>query len=181
MDWIQYIKRNEDQALKEIYFRFKDPCTRWIESHFNCDRDEAEEIFQLSVVILYDNIVSGKLTILSSDLQFYLNGIAKNKAFELIRKKQNTISLDDSLVLFHYVNEDPDSEYEDQLQLASQALEALGEPCKSLLELYYYNELNMEEIASQLGYKNSDTAKNQKYKCLKRLQNAFFNHTHNKL
>lgn len=180
MDWIHYIKTNEDEALKEIYSRYKAPCTQWVETQFGCDRDEALEIFQLAVIILYDNIISQKLTALSKDLRFYLNGIAKNKAYELIRKKHNTVSLDDSFVLLNYVNETPDPELEEQLKEASKALEELGDPCKSLLELFYYNDMNMEEITVKLGYKNVDTTKNQKYKCLKRLQHVFFNHIHNK-
>ncbi len=32
----------------------------------------------------------------------------------------------------------------------------------------------MVEIAEQFGYTNADNAKNQKYKCLKRLKKIFF-------
>lgn len=34
-------------------------------------------------------------------------------------------------------------------------------------------KLAMLEIAELLGYKNTDTTKNQKYKCLKRLKKLF--------
>ena len=52
-------------------------------------------------------------------------------------------------------------------------LEKLGDPCKRLLLLYYKEGLSMQQIADQLGYKNSDTAKNQKCKCIVRLRNLF--------
>jgi len=32
----------------------------------------------------------------------------------------------------------------------------------------------MEEITEKFGYNNADNAKNQKYKCLKRLKKVFF-------
>jgi len=46
----------------------------------------------------------------------------------------------------------------------------LGEPGRTILELYYYHGKNMEEIAELLQYKNSATAKNLKYKSLLRLK-----------
>ncbi len=180
MDWIQYIKMDEDRALKDIYSRFKEPCIQWLSSQFGCTSDEALDIFQLSVVILYDNVITQKLTHLSQDLKFYLNGIAKNKAYEFLRKKQNIIDLDHSQVLLKYTTDSEEEDLDYQLREAAKALESLGDPCKSLLELYYYHDMSMEEITIKLGYKNTDTTKNQKYKCLKRLQTLFFDHVTNK-
>ncbi|MEY3947383.1 MAG: hypothetical protein RL512_194, partial [Bacteroidota bacterium] len=61
-----------------------------------------------------------------------------------------------------------------EFELMSQAIQRLGEPCKSLLEAYYLRKMNMQDIALQFGYTNSDNAKNQKYKCLMRLKKLFF-------
>ena len=60
-----------------------------------------------------------------------------------------------------------------KLQLVSKGLEKLGEPCKTLLELYYFHDMSMDQIAENLDYKNRATAKNLKYKCLNRLRNIF--------
>jgi DNA-directed RNA polymerase specialized sigma subunit len=54
------------------------------------------------------------------------------------------------------------------------ALSKLGEPCKSLIEAYYFQKKNMQEIAANFGYTNADNAKTQKYKCLMRLKKLFF-------
>jgi hypothetical protein len=54
------------------------------------------------------------------------------------------------------------------------AINNLGEPCKSLLEAFYMQKKNMQEIAASFGYTNPDNAKNQKYKCLMRLKKLFF-------
>ena len=50
----------------------------------------------------------------------------------------------------------------------------IGEPCKGLLEAYYLQKKNMQEIADDFGYTNSANAKTQKYKCLMRLKKIFF-------
>jgi hypothetical protein len=58
--------------------------------------------------------------------------------------------------------------------IMDRALNSLGEPCKSLLEGYYLNKKDMQALAAEFGYTNSDNAKNQKYKCLMRLKKLFF-------
>jgi hypothetical protein len=50
----------------------------------------------------------------------------------------------------------------------------LGEPCHELLGFYYFGRKTMEEISTIMGYKNPDTAKNQKYKCMERLRKMVF-------
>lgn len=54
------------------------------------------------------------------------------------------------------------------------AMNKIGEPCKSLLDAYYIQKKNMQEIATGFGYTNADNAKTQKYKCLMRLKKLFF-------
>ena len=52
----------------------------------------------------------------------------------------------------------------------NQAMTGLGDPCRSILQLFYYKRMSMEDITALMGYKNAATTKNLKYKCLKRLQ-----------
>ena len=74
------------------------------------------------------------------------------------------------------VEEDVDEhEKRDQeFVIMEKAIGSLGEPCKSLIEAFYIQKRNMQDIASQFGYTNADNAKNQKYKCLMRLKKLFF-------
>ncbi|MGB4959568.1 MAG: sigma-70 family RNA polymerase sigma factor [Saprospiraceae bacterium] len=177
MDWILKIKTNENEALKEIYVLCREECVLWLLKDFALSADDALEVFQVSVVILYDNVMTGKLVTLTSHIKTYLKGIIRNKALELLRSRKNIISDSRLGVMAQYVNEENDkSILEEQLSAAQMALETLGDPCKSLLLLYYYNDLSMEEITTKMGYKNADTTKNQKYKCLRRLQNIYSEH-----
>jgi RNA polymerase sigma factor (sigma-70 family) len=63
---------------------------------------------------------------------------------------------------------------DEEFELMEKAISNLGEPCKSLIEAFYIQKRNMQDIASQFGYTNADNAKNQKYKCLMRLKKIFF-------
>jgi len=74
------------------------------------------------------------------------------------------------------VEEDVEEYEKKDLEFAmmEKAIGSLGEPCKSLIEAFYIQKRNMQDIASQFGYTNADNAKNQKYKCLMRLKKLFF-------
>ena len=50
------------------------------------------------------------------------------------------------------------------------ALSNLGEPCRSLLVLFYWEEASMDEIARRLGLANAATAKSKKYQCKEQLK-----------
>jgi hypothetical protein len=60
-----------------------------------------------------------------------------------------------------------------------QALEKLGEPCRTILQDFFIHNFTMQQITEKMGYTNTDNAKNQKYKCLMRLKKIFFASYHN--
>lgn len=57
-------------------------------------------------------------------------------------------------------------------QLLLQKIEALGETCKKILVLFYYEKRSMKEILALLDYENEQVVRNKKYKCLKELAQA---------
>lgn len=177
MDWILALKTRENETLARLYQNYKSEAVLWVQKEINCSPDDALDLFQTAVVILYDNVQTGKLTTLTSDIKTYLFGVLKNKAKEWTRDQQKQNKLSQSEIWVSYVMEDNDSAVEeDLLKVASTSLIELGDPCRSILQYYYYDDKSMEEITTMMGYKNADTTKNQKYKCLKRLQNIFSNH-----
>ena len=52
----------------------------------------------------------------------------------------------------------------------AEVMDRLGDPCKTLLEWFYYRQKDWEFIASKLGYKDAASARNQKYKCLEKIR-----------
>ena len=49
-------------------------------------------------------------------------------------------------------------------------IEELGETCKKILVMFYYEELSMKEILDRLDYENEQVVRNKKYKCLKQME-----------
>lgn len=171
---LENIKNGNRAQLAVIYREYRSEFIAWITSNYQCTRDEAREVYQVSILAFYENVVSEKLQTLSSSIKTYLFAIGKNKFLEY-RKKDNRFeyTLDgDGYDIEDVVSWDK-QEKEKRLLIAEKCMEKLGDPCKSLLELYYFHNMSMEEIASKLSYKNPSTSKNLKYKCLIRLRKLF--------
>jgi RNA polymerase sigma-70 factor (ECF subfamily) len=178
LDWIEHIKTDADRALKDIYKKHRSQCLMWLGTKFSLPKEDCKEIFQHAVVILYDNVMKQKVAENKSSLKTYLFGIAKFKAYEYIRFKQKWTTNDTFPMLKDHVVGDIEDklDYENKLNEVQQALSEMGDPCKSVLKLFYYQQLNMESITQLMGYKNADTTKNIKYKCIKRLRKHIFEH-----
>lgn len=161
-----------DDALKEIYGNYRDEFLLWAVRHHSCTMEEAKDIFQQSVVIFYENIMVGKVKEITTRVKTYLFSIGKYKIYELVRQKsKHSLQVDDPV----YVNSDIfyndiDDEYEEKLKKVENCMTKLGDPCKNILEHYYYHKKSMQEISEIMDYKGSETVKNLKYKCLQRLK-----------
>ncbi len=182
MDWINNIKTDANAALETLYNTYRDECIIYIKHKFQLSEADAVEVFQLSVIALYDNIISEKLTKLDVQIKTYLLSIAKNKCYELYRQKERVVITDEVQLLGIINTVDNVADVSDeQVLMMSHSLEKLGSPCNEILQLFYYQNKKMEEITKIMNYKNADTTKNLKYKCIKRLQNIFFSHYKQKL
>jgi RNA polymerase sigma-70 factor (ECF subfamily) len=53
-------------------------------------------------------------------------------------------------------------------------LDDMKEPCRSILKLFYIDNLSLKEIAVTLDYKSAECVKVQKHRCLKQLKEDVF-------
>lgn len=141
----------------------------------NGTEDDAKDVFQESVIVLYDRVKKGNFE-LSSKLKTFIYSVCRRLWLKkLTYKSRNAGNLKDfeeTLPVEEYVE---DYEEKDrQFKLMEAALQRLGEPCRTIIEDFYINNKSMQEICIKFGYTNADNAKNQKYKCLQRLKKLFF-------
>lgn len=174
-NWAEYIRENEDVAISQIYDDHRSSFIAWVQKNGKFSKDEAVDIFQVSVVILYENAISGKLSELDN-VKSYLYTIGKNKMMEHFRKiKKNRHSeINDVVLLQSAVIEEFELEdINDRVFKISDALNVLGDPCKTLLEFFYFRQMSLEEISTEMQYKNTDTVKTKKFKCIQRLRKMY--------
>jgi len=170
IEWIK--NKDSEKVLKEIYHKYRNEFLLWVIGNHSCTMDEAKDIFQQSMISFYENVKSGKVTQITTQLKTYIFSIGKNKILELMRKKRSQQSrYNDHIYLDNdYMYNEVDDDYEGKLKNVNICLIKMGDPCKNILEQYYYHKKSMMEISEILEYKNRATVKNLKYKCLQRLR-----------
>src|SRR6478736_7617851 len=82
---IQEIKNGNNTQLAEINKAYRSEFVGWASINYQCDKEEARDIYQASVIALYDNIINEKLQQLNGSVKTYLFAIGKNKIMELRR------------------------------------------------------------------------------------------------
>jgi RNA polymerase sigma factor (sigma-70 family) len=172
---IESLKLGNPQGLSSIYKLYRSEFIGWICRDYNCTTEEAKDIYQTSILILYKNIVDGKFAATSS-IKTYLFGIGRNQFLKSKKEEQRFSNNIIDNVMDDFSEERELKElHEANLERVHNSLQALGDPCKKLLELSFFYKNSLETITTMLGYKNTDTTKNLKYKCLQRLKNIIQN------
>lgn len=157
------IVEGDEKALAWVYKKYYKLITKMVISNSG-SLEEALDVYQEGLVVLWQKARSGKLQ-LTSRLGTYLYGVCQNIWFkELNRRKRIEHNSEEEI-------EAPDDTDEKERQkLVEMCLDRLGERCKKILMLYYFDEVSMQQIATELNLATTDTAKTQKYKCMKRLE-----------
>lgn len=169
---LHLVRSGDPSGLSFVYEKYRREYINWIRRFSNCGADEACEYYQGAIVIFYENVMNGKLGELQSSLKTYLFGIGKNLVMHEYRKNMRKERVKAEFILQTHLADSAQEMAAEELDLAlvHRCFERIGDPCHRLLELFYFHQKNMEEISGELGYKNSETAKNQKYKCMERLR-----------
>ena len=170
---LQGLARKDKKAVETIYKENFNLIQALILNN-NGSVEDAKDIFQEAMIVLYQKVQSGS---------FELNCQIKTFVYSVCRRLWLKRLMQQNRYTLYENNEDIvliDEEVEDhekrnaEFTLMEKAMNSLGEPCKSLLEAFYMEKKNMQEIAANFGYTNADNAKTQKYKCLMRLKKLFF-------
>jgi len=171
---LERLVQGDTDVLGALYRTYRSEFIHWMTSNYHCDYHEAQDIYQNSIITLSDKVLKGGVKEVRNSIKSYLFGIGRMKYLEYQKEKRKFRSIptdritrpDESDLL-------EKEELEIKLELVEVCLEKLGDPGRSLLELFYFHNMSMEEICKELGYKNAKTTKNLKYKCLNRLRKLF--------
>ncbi len=172
------LARNERKAIEAIY---KDNfnMVQSLVINNNGTADDAKDIFQEAMIVLYEKARSGtfelncqiKTYVYSVCRRLWLKKLQQANRYTDVGNIEGVVPVEDDI--------EDHAKRNTEFEMMEKAIGNLGEPCKSLLEAYYLQKKNMQEIAYNFGYTNAENAKNQKYKCLMRLKKIFFTHYKN--
>ena len=167
---ISSLKAGGEKYLREIYETHRVTFIQWIIKNYSIDEALAIEVYQRAFITFYYNIKEGKLTELRSNIKTYLFAIGKNLVREHFKTAQKFV--DDTQIELEQVEESITKKYEinERKQSINHYLQKIGEPCKTVIELFYFKHYSMEAIANELGYKDDRIAAKRKFICLRQLK-----------
>lgn len=174
---LEGLANGNTEAIDTFYRLYHPILLKWMLSRGGLEVD-AEDVFQEALLVVYEKAKSEAFC-LTCKLSTYLFSISKRLWFKKLQQNSQLVfkdELSDSEAEKNTTDDDLKLSWEKEqkyLQL-EQALNKIGEPCKSLLKAFYEDQKNMQDLALQFNYTNAENAKTQKYKCLTRLRKMFF-------
>ena len=173
------ITQNDEQAWRHIYHNMRMGFASILIQEFatyRLQKQDIEDIFQESLLILMNKIKSGGMIIPREGAIFsYLVQIGKFTACNFLRKRNHLSSADAVTILDkqHYVAEGDmatQEKQEAQNEFLDRVFDSMPAECKRLLMLFYWEHKPMDDIASILGMRNADSAKTKKSKCMNKFK-----------
>jgi RNA polymerase sigma factor (sigma-70 family) len=155
--------------IHQLYKQYSGMVIAYIITNQGSQQD-GEDVFQEALIAFINLVKSGKFrgeaslqtTFVAISRNIWLNEQKKRKSLDTRGKVyENTRQQEadpSSLLLQREVSEQ-------FLVLMSR----LGESCKSLLTMVYYENLSFKEILERTHYENEQVIRNKKYKCMKEL------------
>jgi RNA polymerase sigma factor (sigma-70 family) len=171
---LQGLAQSDKKAIETIYKQNYNMIQSLVVNNSG-SADDAKDVFQETMIVLYEKVRSGTFE-LNCLIKTYVYSVSRRLWLKRLQQMNRFAPAFDGLHDTVPVDEEieENERINNEFQVMEKAINSLGEPCKSLLEAYYLDKKNMQDIALSFGYTNADNAKNQKYKCLMRLKKIFF-------
>lgn len=165
--------RDKDhKGIKQFYIECW-PEVRQLIIRNNGSEEAAKDIMQSAMASLYINIRSGKFQVRNETrIQSYFLQICKYKWYDRLKSAHNRLTESITSSEYRLSNEDELHsfiEQEDRSRYIARYLEQMGDKCRELLQLFYWEDYTLQQIAAKFSY-TEESAKNAKYRCLKKLK-----------
>ncbi len=131
--------------------------------------DDTKDIFQDGLVIYYEKKMSADLMI-RVDETAYLIGICKHLWYKKHQQDARNQQLDVTSGLFSV-----DESGKNVSKRILDFIESSGKKCLDLLQAFYFDKLNMKDIAHKFNFSGERSATAQKFKCLEKVRIAIKN------
>jgi len=159
------------EGIRYLYKAYADYLNVFV-IHHNGTKEDAQDIFQ-EVIVAFINMVKQQTFRGESSIKTFLFALNRNLWFNELKRRGRAERREKNFSSLTPVNEEAINrtlENREAHQQLLKVMEALGESCKKILVLYYYEDYSMKDLLTQLDYENEQVVRNKKYKCLKKLE-----------
>ncbi len=174
---LEGIKLNDSDTLEYIYKKFYPSIRNFVILNSGTE-DDAKDIFQESVIVIYRRVKTEKSFTISCSIKTYLYSISKNlwlKELESRKiERENLKNTEEFESTDCEIDEPVTTTQEDRFKLYQSHYLCLSKDCQKVLRLFM-EKVPLKEIAQIMGYASEKYAKKRKYQCkeilVKRIQN----------
>lgn len=160
-----------DRTIHYLYRMHYDTLSRYV-MHNSGSEQDAEDIFQ-EVMVAFISLVQAAKFRGDSSIKTFLYALNKNMWLNELKRRGRASKREAAYEIANEKESDAINklvEDREAHRFMLQTVEELGENCKKILLLYYYEQQSMREIVASMHYENEQVVRNQKYKCLKKLE-----------
>ena len=154
--------KQRNAAFQSLYEQCFQKVERFIEQNKGTSED-ARDVFQEGVVILFQNIATQKFKGDSAP-GTYLFSICKNVWLQALRKRKEEVDLDQ-------VQRPEELEALIDVSLVRVLLDELNASCRKLLQGFYFEKKSMKELMAEFNVGSLQAIKNKKLGCMKVVMN----------
>ena len=134
-------------------------------------KTDAQDLIQEVLMLFIDMVQKDKYRGEAS-VKSFLYTVARNLWITELRKRGSDAKRNELFETNRDQVEEDISSYltrKEAHQTVIALFDQLGERCKQILTLFYYDNLSVKDILKQTNYENEQVLRNRKYKCLKAL------------
>ena len=160
------LKEQDSGCIRYIYREFF-PLAKSIVERNSGNYEDAEDLFQDSMVVLYKRLTRDNIT-LKCTLKTFFFGICKNLWMQRLDRKWRLL-LSDSMAeepaeSYDVIDKEFNEEVLEKKRLYLKHFFTLPHRCQKILKLYLM-DVSLKEMAEKLNLKNEEYAKSRKYQC----------------
>lgn len=152
-DIVKNLKKGKIPALEELIDKYSRYTAAIVKNILRDRQEDCEEIVSDVFFAVWEN----RLILRAESLKSYIGTVARNKAFNLMRKDKEVLPLEDDILIFDE-NIALNTEKKDMADRLKSALDTLDPLHKELFVRHYYYGFTVAEAADDMGI-NPSTAK----------------------
>jgi RNA polymerase sigma-70 factor (ECF subfamily) len=167
---LQVRLRSDDKtALKEVYISYRQEFLYYAK-RYPLEEADVLDIYQDAIVAMHQNFVMKQISLKLSSIKTYLFGIGKNKIYKKLKEKNKVLRVEVEIPdSYAKIDFDDSLPTENQIALAKK-LNEISDACRHIIKLFYYRGLTIDDIVEITDYKDKNTVRSQKSRCLKHLK-----------
>jgi len=155
------LKNGDELVFEKIFLNHFQSCIAYLMQNHRIDRELAYDITMDTLLDFRTKLIQGKISY--GNLRFLFTKMATQKHLKYVaksKKSQNITSLFES------------EDLEEDLVILEKAMSKLGENCRDILKLNYYDKMTLNNIATLKNISHAALRK-QKQRCIFTLKNLF--------